>query len=923
MNLESQPTGRLQGRGLQTEALLSQRFALDQQLEQLRQEVTILFSDIVGYTKYVHRHGDVEGRLLQERHQHLLLPFVTRHGGVFVKSIGDALMVRFEHAGAAVEAACGALRWLRQENESYSQSEHLHLRIGIASGRALIEANDVNGEVVNLSARLCKLANVDDIMISDRAVQQLDHYLAGLCIPQAQVAVRGMEETSVRAFRVIWDQETPARGLSTQQDVLVLEVSREGERLKQSLHIEGTGRDTVSHYEYLPWKPQVVEKACQEITQALKRANIVQSQNALDTLVSAGAALYDVLLTSSVKKQLSEEGLEYLVLRLQDSLVFIPWELLYDGRQFLCRRFALGRQVTSRQPAEKARPRWSLRPRVSIVSDPRGNLSSAAREGRELLSQLESSDRLSVAMKTGASMNYVRKELRRSALVHFCGHAEYDDEDPRKSGWILADGKLTGDDVLQMAESEQALPAVVFANACQSGRAEDWSPEQGKRLYGLASSFLLAGVQHYVGTFWDVLDVPSRRFAEKFYAALLQGVPIGKAVQQAREALAKRGGEEALIWASYMLYGNPAVGMFGVPDVVEPEKIDEIEATSSTEEQAGTSEANESRLASTVTRTGSGDGAGSLRKVVTASILAALLAVLVVLGAGRLIGAPRPPTESTPPTSDTLALVNQLGARLNDPAYRKRLGEEDRWTSRPLTVAVMPFQIVEEASAPGDSAIEEQVRKMIYRELAEAPGMTLIERERIEQLLEEQQIGSSDLADPVVMARLGRLKFARLFLTGTIAVESGGMQLSFHLYDTESSQIVAPNVVTDEDSPSSLASRVALDVLSGVQREYPLRGRILELSDDEVFLNIGADTGVGRGQTYSVLAEPDNAKLRGKGLLKKIGAIQATEVGAQACAATVISQEHPFEVEMKVEIAGSAGSDSPSPPEQGPVPSDD
>ncbi|MCP4714724.1 MAG: CHAT domain-containing protein, partial [Deltaproteobacteria bacterium] len=68
---------------------------------------------------------------------------------------------------------------------------------------------------------------------------------------------------------------------------------------------------------------------------------------------------------------------------------------------------------------------------------------------------------------------------------------------------------------------------------------------------------LMSGVQHYVGTFWEILDEPGKRFAIEFYRALMDGATTGEAMQQARHALIKAYGEDTIVWASYMLYGDP------------------------------------------------------------------------------------------------------------------------------------------------------------------------------------------------------------------------------------------------------------------------------------------------------------------------------------------------------------------------------
>jgi tetratricopeptide (TPR) repeat protein len=122
------------------------------------------------------------------------------------------------------------------------------------------------------------------------------------------------------------------------------------------------------------------------------------------------------------------------------------------------------------------------------------------------------------------------------------------------------------------------MPALIFSNACQSARTEEWSIEENfhDEIFGLANAFALAGVKHYVGTFWEILDEPSRRFAIEFYRNLFAGMTIGEAVKAARLTLIKKYGEETIVWASYLLYGDPTTDyMAQVTKTEAKETLDE------------------------------------------------------------------------------------------------------------------------------------------------------------------------------------------------------------------------------------------------------------------------------------------------------------------------------------------------------------
>lgn len=274
-----------------------------------------------------------------------------------------------------------------------------------------------------------------------------------------------------------------------------------------------------------------------------------------------GEALYHRLLPPAIRDKLRASSATDLFLYIDDALVQIPWELLFDGQSFLCRRFSMGRLVSTQQALverQERRPEQALTMR--IIANPQGDLAEASREGKTIQDELASeSQRLRVEVRHRRSGTAaVKTALSQCDVLHYAGHADYDLQGPAQSGWRLADGKLTARDVMQLGETT-SMPALVFSNACQSGQTQPWSlsqeAEQG--IYGLANAFLLAGAQHYIGGFWEIPDQPSSTFAIVFYRALAQGLGIGEALRRARQALAEHYGEDSVVWASYVLYGDP------------------------------------------------------------------------------------------------------------------------------------------------------------------------------------------------------------------------------------------------------------------------------------------------------------------------------------------------------------------------------
>src|SRR5438477_4271570 len=75
------------------------------ELEKLRRNITVLFTDIKGSTAYFEQFGDSAGLLMVFQCNSLLSKCVERHGGRVIKTIGDAIMASFEDCAEAVAAS--------------------------------------------------------------------------------------------------------------------------------------------------------------------------------------------------------------------------------------------------------------------------------------------------------------------------------------------------------------------------------------------------------------------------------------------------------------------------------------------------------------------------------------------------------------------------------------------------------------------------------------------------------------------------------------------------------------------------------------------------------------------------------------------------------------------------------------------------
>jgi len=286
----------------------------------------------------------------------------------------------------------------------------------------------------------------------------------------------------------------------------ILEITFQDSYLGMSLY-EREREFPLKTISTVPFDFSRIERLNNEIVNIINRAsrkNLLDEDSIVELKKNAGL-LYDMLLSRQIKSRLSSLETVNLILSLDESLIGIPWELLFDGKDFLCLKFNLGRSIHTQKSEIQPRYRCiSPKPKMLILANPTGDLKSAYQEGLHIKTSLTKKGKISVDFKAqDIDSDYVHKNLRDYDIIHFAGHCEYDNKNPRESGWVLSDGWISAREFLALGENA-ALPSIIFANACESARAANNILDAHAQIdvYGLAQAFLFAGVRHYIGTFW-------------------------------------------------------------------------------------------------------------------------------------------------------------------------------------------------------------------------------------------------------------------------------------------------------------------------------------------------------------------------------------------------------------------------------------
>lgn len=126
-------------------------------------EVTLVFTDLVGFSAWSLQAGDDAALVLLRQVARAVEPPLLTAGGNIVKRLGDGIMAVFRDPTAAVRATLTANEALKSvEVAGYTP----RMRVGIHTGRPQRLAADWLGVDVNVAARVMERATKGGVMVS-------------------------------------------------------------------------------------------------------------------------------------------------------------------------------------------------------------------------------------------------------------------------------------------------------------------------------------------------------------------------------------------------------------------------------------------------------------------------------------------------------------------------------------------------------------------------------------------------------------------------------------------------------------------------------------------------------------------------------------------------------------------------------------
>jgi len=322
-----------------------------------------------------------------------------------------------------------------------------------------------------------------------------------------------------------------------------------------SYRIEGPG-DSLASPVWRQYSHPVSEGLLKQLQQhALRELRASANSGFGQSMRELGMLLNDNLVPEPIQSVLAQQD---SALYLWTEISGIPWECIFDGRNYWGMHYPMGRRIITSAEGKANEPiRLQGRPSLLITApNPHQDLQWLEEEIESIVSFVEEFADVTVLSGEKATwLNSVR-ELRKGShtIIHFCGHAARDKETD-EGMLVLHDQSMS---IADITSNIRGCP-FVFLNACQSARGAPDSaltPHWSRLTSNLCHAFLLGGAAGVIGSVSDVADADGANFAHALYELLIDGQTMGEAVQMTRKRLFDKIPDRP-VWSSYVLYGDP------------------------------------------------------------------------------------------------------------------------------------------------------------------------------------------------------------------------------------------------------------------------------------------------------------------------------------------------------------------------------
>ena len=302
----------------------------------------------------------------------------------------------------------------------------------------------------------------------------------------------------------------------------------------------------------------------------------------------------------------------------------------------------------------------------------------------------------------------------------------------------------------------------------------------------------------------------------KFYERLRTGKSVGEAIRLARNDLIKKYGEETILWASYILYGDPTFSYNESNSETEidtrpgPVSLSNKIRTSSKEQEENDDDDEEVILF---------DPREHAKKKmgVVLTIGALFFLFFSIMGGMIWLGKSTQPQQIKMITSDDQAhkrIIEEIREKMllvRDQEKRKQIEknikELEKKVPRGSTVvnsgsSNILTMMLDFRSSHLNSGKNQLISSVLTEQLIQYSKIQVVERNDLDKVLDELNFGTSKLIDPRQRLSLGKILSAKLILSGWVEDSADKYQVSMRVSEIETGRtLIVTNVLLTNSIP--------------------------------------------------------------------------------------------------------------------------
>ena len=245
----------------------------------------IMFTDVVGFTSLGQANEDLALRLLEE-HREVVRPIIAKHGGVEVKTIGDAFLVEYPSVIEAVKSAMEIQRQMHDRNSRLQEYRRVMLRVGIHVGDVVHAQGDILGDAVNVSARIEPLAEPGGICISEQVYDHVRNKM-GLAFERLERKTLKNVSTPIDIYRIKmpWESKEEQEPRSDPRRLAVLPLKNMSPDPNDEYFADGMTEELITSLSSVKGLTVIARTSVMQYKNASKRIAEIGRELSVGTLV--------------------------------------------------------------------------------------------------------------------------------------------------------------------------------------------------------------------------------------------------------------------------------------------------------------------------------------------------------------------------------------------------------------------------------------------------------------------------------------------------------------------------------------------------------------------------------------------------------------------------------------------------------------